>query len=275
MNLTLALIAGFAVLLPGLGALAFWNIRLSRSAVRRPELAISSPTALFMVLAGSALLHSLGIGLTTLLWSAAVEVGSILPPSLTRPEWPRPYDVALALLSRSALNGAPGSFDPGLTAGNLLGLLLTLGLETTLAVSFIGNDALDLFLDGKDVSGQGWTYRAVIRPVQHGFTPVAYILTNPPQGTLGLGYQGVVADIRQGADGELKFISLAEPESFAYEVRSPERAEHPGGLQAGDRRRLGGVMVIEGSAIRNILVRAVDSSIIEAARAVGPGADPT
>lgn len=269
MNLTLALIAGFAVLLPGLGAFAFWNIRLGRNAVQRPELPLTSGTALFMVLAGSALIHGMGLGLTTLLWNAALEVGACLPPSLRHPIWPRPYDTALALLSHPAA-GAP----PVLTSAGLLELLATLLFETVVAIAFISSDGLDLFLDGTDVSGQGWTYRAVIRPAKHGYTPFAYILTNPVQGTVGLGYQGVVADIRQGADGELKFISLAEPESFSYELQGPDKTEHPGGLHAGDRRALGGVIAIEGSAIRNILIRAVDSTIIEAARAVGPSTTP-
>ena len=50
---------------------------------------------------------------------------------------------------------------------------------------------------------------------------------------------------------------------------------HPflhGGVQAGERRPLGGVIAFVDAAMRNILVHAVDIIIIiEGARAAGPG----
>ncbi len=262
MNLTLALIAGFAVLLPGLGALAFWNIRLARGAVRRPELRLTSTTALFMVLAGSAGAHAIGLCLTALLWTAAVEVGHLFPPATRLSLWPQPYAVALGLIGHPA--GAE------LTIRGLAEILVVLGLETWLAVRLVTHPTLDLLLDGVDVSGQGWTYRAVTRPVQYGYTPFAYVLTNPAQGELGLAYQGIVADIRQGQDGELKFIALAEPESFSYQLKGAGPFAPEGGLQNGERRRLGGVIVIEGPSIRNILVHAVGGTTVDDLAAAQP-----
>lgn len=255
MNLSLAIIAGFAVLLPGLAALAFWNIRTSGTPVRRPELPLTSTTALFMVLMVSLAMHALGLSITSLLWSAATELGDHVPRAFRRPLWPEPYAAALGLLGHPA--------GPALTIPGLSEMLAVIALETALAIAFVSSPGLDLLLDGIDVSGQGWTYRAVVRPVQHGYTPFAYVLTNPTQGTLGLGYQGVIADLRQGPDGELKFIALAEPESFSYELHGPAAVDHTGGLHNGERRQLGGVLVIEGPAIRNILVHAVDASILD------------
>ena len=250
MPLTLAIIAGFSVLLPGLGALAFWNLRLARGAVRRPELRLTSTTALFLVLFGSGAFHIIGFGVTSLCWSAAVEIGGLLPPHLQQPLWPQPFEVGLSLIERPA--------HAHLTIAGVGGIVVVLALETALAVELAASPAIDLLLDGIDVSGQGWTYRAVTRPVQFGYTPFAYVLTNPTQGELGLGYQGVVADIRQGQDGELKFISLAEPESFSYTLRSVSGEDAVGGgLLNGERRALGGILVIEGGAIRNILIHAV------------------
>lgn len=255
MNFSLAIIAGFAVLLPGLAALAVWNVRPSATPVRRPELQLTSTTALFIVLVVSLLAHSLGLLLTNLIWSAAKDLGPRVPSALRAPLWPEPYEAAIGLLGHPA--------GPALTITGLCEMLAVIGLETALAMAFVASPGLDLALDGVDISGQGWTYRAVIRPAQHGYTPFAYVLTTTTQGGLGLGYQGVVADLRQGSDGELKFIALAEPESFAYELHGPADANHPGGLHNGERRSLGGVLVIEGAAIRNILVHAVDQSIVD------------
>ena len=55
-------------------------------------------------------------------------------------------------------------------------------------------------------------------------------------------------------------------------MKGPGHSFLHGGVQAGERRPLGGVIAIKDAAIRNILMHAVDSIIIiEGARAAGPG----
>jgi hypothetical protein len=263
LNFTLALVAALVVLLPGLTALASWNVMGSGQSAKRPELQLTSVNALFLVLIVAALLHFLGYALTALAWSAAVELDGVLPASIPRwPLLPNPYDTAVLT--------ATGAARP--TAESISVFLAMILLECLLAWRLIASEGLDLALEGFDVRSQGWVFQNIVRPARHGYKPVAFVLTAPPQGEYGIGYEGVVADIRQGDNGELKSVSLADPQRFIYQVVSAD-AERPRlkpRLEFYEREWVGGMVTLDAASVRNIVIHNIPADLVtdvEAAQA--------
>ena len=255
MNFTSALLAGLVVLLPGLTALASWNVMGSGQSAKRPELQLTSVNALFLVLVVAAVLHFLGYGLTALAWSAAVELGGLLPPSA--PPWPllpNPYDTAVLT--------ATGAARP--TAESIATFLAVTLLECLLAWRLMASEGLDLVLEGFDVRSQGWVFQNIVRPARHGYKPIAFVLTAPPQGEYGIGYEGVIADVRQGDNGELKSVSLAEPQRFIYQIvptRSDEPRRKPH-LEIFDSEWIGGMVTLDASSVRNIVIHNIPNDVV-------------
>ncbi|NMN03876.1 hypothetical protein [Novosphingobium sp. SG916] len=267
MNFTLALLAGLVLLLPGMTALVSWNIQGAAQGAKRPELQLTSVTALFVALGMALLMHVLGYGLVSLIWAALVELGEHVRP--VGPLIENPYEMALAI----SLGGKPAS------SGSIEAFLVLTLLECLLAWRLIASPGLDLVLDGFDVRSQGWVYQHVVRPLRHGYTPIAYVLTTTPSGEYGIGYEGIVADIRQGENGELKSISLAEPQRFAYQL-IPASDQHPRRkpqLVTHEREWVGGVVALDGSVVRNVVIHSVSQALVEELEelAVGEGEDPS
>lgn len=267
MNFTLALLAGLVLLLPGMTALVSWNIQGAAQGAKRPELQLTSVTALFVALGMALLMHVLGYGLVSLIWAALVELGEHVRPA--GPLIENPYEMALAI----SLGGKPAS------SGSIEAFLVLTLLECLLAWRLIASPGLDLVLDGFDVRSQGWVYQHVVRPLRHGYTPIAYVLTTTPSGEYGIGYEGIVADIRQGENGELKSISLAEPQRFAYQL-IPASDQHPRRkpqLVTHEREWVGGVVALDGSVVRNVVIHSVSQALVEELEelAVGEGEDPS
>lgn len=200
------------------------------------------------------MLHLLGYGLVSLGWAAAAQVGD----SMRHPLGPliqNPYDMAVAL--------ALGPSKPA--TSSIFAFALAILFECVLAWRLVTSQGLDIVFDEFDVRSQGWVFQHVVRPLRHGYKPIAYILTNTPHGEYGIGYQGVVADIRQGDNGELKSISLADPERFVYQVvhekaDAPELVPH---IETHDREWVGGVVVLESAVIRNIVIQNVPDVVID------------
>ena len=254
MNLTLSLLAGLILLLPGIGGLVSWNARGASEGARRPELQLTSVTALFLVLGLTLVMHLLGYTLVTLIWAALPEIGSRLPASATSPLIDNPYEAVLRM-ARSEEDIDPFS----LAAFPMVSLFVTV-----LAWRLVASPGLDIVTANVDVRSQGWIFDHVVRPARHGYKPIAYVLTNPPQGEYGIGYEGVIADIRQGEGGELKVISLAEPQRFIYRI-APIRAEEPRrppSLSISGREWVGGVVALDASVIRNVVVHVVPADLI-------------
>jgi len=253
MNFTLALLAGLALLLPGITALVGWNLQGATQGAKRPELQLTSVNALFVAMAMAILMHVAGYGLVTLFWSASLELGLHIPP--WGPPIQNPYEMALAL-----------SFGKGLPSSeSVWTFLIVILLESLLAWRLIASRGLDIALDAFDIRSQGWVFQHVVRPLRHGYTPIAYVLTTSTHGEYGIGYEGIVADIRQGDNGELKAISLAEPQRFIYQVvpadeKHPRRKPH---LQTHDREWIGGMVALDGSTIRNIVIHTVWHELVE------------
>ena len=202
------------------------------------------------------LLHVLGFALVELAWSAALEIGSHVPSNNHLPKiLPNPYDSMIAL--------ALGSAKP--TAGTIFSFLIITLVECLFAWRLLASVGLDLIIDGVDVRSQGWVFQHIVRPARHGYKPIAYVLTGPAQGEYGLGYEGVIADIRQGDNGEVISISLAEPQRFVYYLMAarPDQPRFEPKLVMQDREWIGGVVVLDKSVVRNIVVHNVPADLIQ------------
>jgi hypothetical protein len=267
LNFTLALVAALVVLLPGLTALASWNVMGSGQSAKRPELQLTSVNALFLVLIVAALLHFLGYALTALAWAAAVELDGVLPNSVPRwPLLPNPYNTAVLT--------ATGAARPN--AESISVFLAIILLECLLAWRLIASEGLDLALEGFDVRSQGWVFQNIVRPARHGYKPIAFILTAPPQGEYGIGYEGVVADIRQGDNGELKSVSLADPQRFIYQIvpSDPGRPRLKPHLELYEREWVGGMVTLDAGSVRNIVIHNIPADLVEDVEAVEADENP-
>lgn len=268
MNLTLSLIAGLTLLLPGLSALAAWNFRGAAEGGATPELPLTSANALFAVVAISGLCHLAGFWISDLTWSAALDLGRAFPGRALPPLTPRPYETLWRLLSHGSRAQAVTSEAAAPDLHAVAVFALVLAAECVFALRVATSPLLDLLLDGRDMRQQGWVYQSVVRPRRNGYEPFAYVLTTPAHGAHGLGYRGLVVEIRQGADGQLKTVSLSEPEVFVYELgvrdtglKSIRRPAAPR-MKVHPSRWLGGVVAIEASLIRNIVIHNVRSSAL-------------
>jgi hypothetical protein len=289
-NLTVALLAGLFLLLPGLTALATWNRLSTRHGARRPELPLTSVSALFIAFAVSIAAHLVGGLVVELIVLAAREAGTLAPshwPNLTTlpvpmravmemyagPPPPPPALAPTTVKEAEALAEAARRAAEARTALDVAGLwmmILQVLAECALVFFVVSGRGAELLIDRLDIQGQqGWGYKHVVRPHRHGQTPVAYVLTALSDGkALGVGYRGVVSELRQGSDGELKVISLADPDAFIYELEGGPQVETPARAKASDKiaatdlsrlkmhakRSLEGVVVLEAATVRNILI---------------------
>lgn len=245
MNLTLSLLTGLLLLLPGLTAVVTWNLRGARAAARRPDLALTAVSALFAALAVSMAAHGCGYLLGEIATRATSEMG--LYSTLSAP-YPALFDLALTV--RKAAEPFA---------------LFEFGFATfaeSLAVwRIVTSPGLDAALHNIDGRGQGWVFEHIVRPHANGYVPIAYVLTDTINDGLGIGYQGSIAEIRQGEDGKVVGIALGAPQRFLYELRAGEdRPRNFGGdrrapkIEMQAREWLGGVVVLDGAVIRNIVV---------------------
>ena len=235
----------------------------SGQSAKRPELQLTSVNGLFVVLTVAAVLHFLGFALTGLAWSAAVELGNILPASWPRwPLLPNPYDAAVVT--------ATGGGRP--TAEGILAFLLIILVECLLAARLMASEGLDLTLEGVDVRSQGWVFQNIVRPARHGYKPIAFVLTAPPQGEYGIGYEGVIADVRQGDNGELKSVSLAEPQRFIYHIvpKSDVQPRLRPHLEIYDTEWVGGIVTLDAASVRNIVIHNISDEVVTEVEAADP-----
>jgi hypothetical protein len=263
LNLTIALLAGLVVLLPGLTALASWNFLGSGQSAKRPELQLTSVNGLFVVLIVAAILHFLGFALTGLAWAAAAELDHSLPAFW--PRWsllPNPYDAAVST--------ATGAGQP--TPGAIAAFLFIVLVECLFAARLMASEGLDLALEGVDLRSQGWIFQNIVRPSRHKYKPIAFVLTAPPQGEYGIGYEGVIADVRQGDNGELKSVSLAEPQRFIYHIvpKSDSQPRLRPHLEIYDREWVGGIVTLDAASVRNIVIHNIPDDVVNEVEAADP-----
>jgi hypothetical protein len=269
LNLTLSLLAGLALLLPGLSALAAWNFKGAAEGASGAELPLTSVSGLFVVMGISAILHLAGYWITYLAWGSAPVVTASWPgPKL--PMAASPYETLWSLISSSSKASEIGKA-PVLKVEAMAEFGLIILVECIFAVRAASSRLFDLVLDGRDMRGLGWVYQNIIRPRRNGYQPFAFVLTTPTQGEYGLGYEGMVAEIRQGADGQLKSICLSEPEAFVYEIKTGKadasmkvlKSSGEARVRRHRRRWLGGVVALEANVIRNIVIHHISTFALD------------
>lgn len=262
MPITLAVIAGLALLLPGLVGIAFSNLRARRSAASRPELQLTAVSVIAVVIGVSLVAHlityfivSTGLSFGPALGHAVPSANRLSPifanlfydHGQLRPVWPNPFD----LMVRIAAGGSA-------SASSLVIVGVLLAFETIIVVSLITDEGVDLFFDGVDLANQGWVFEHITRPAQNGYGPIAYVLTTVQKDGLGIGYKGLVGDIRQSEKGETLALSLNEPERFLYEIK-PAVAGATGAVGLPSFQRysdeyIGGVVALDAKVILNIVI---------------------
>jgi hypothetical protein len=255
-NLTLSLLTGLVLLMPGMTAVAAWNVRGNRYGARRPDLPLTAVSALFAAVGISLIVHAIGFVVAELAIRVTEE---------------RHYPPLLAPPYRSLLDlGLTQSRPKTLSYGLLEFLVITL-LESYAVARLIGSRGVDLVLHDVDARGQGWAFEHVIRPHMRGYTPIAFVLTGLTHDGLGIGYQGPVVDLRQTEDGGLRAIVLGQPQRFLYEIASAKAskrrfagARRPPQLKIHTREWVGGVVALDAAVVGNIVVHSLSDAEVEA-----------
>lgn len=252
MALTLSVIAGIALLLPGLFGVLLWNLRARRYAASRPDLPITAVSVLIISVSVSMLAHLAAWCVFFTVHLAFTKIGASITncvPGLTLlPSLNNPIETMVKLAQS-------GKFE----AIDLLAITVTLILEIAFIGAIIIDDGFDLMLEGVDLGNQGWVYTYIIRPAQNDYRPLAYVLTTLNKDGLGLGFRGVVADIRQSEKGETLAISLSAPERFLYELRAGQTKWYGGKPMAPafirhEDEPVGDVVSLDGKTIHNIVI---------------------
>ncbi len=266
MALTLSVIAGITLLLPGLFGILFWNARARRYAASRPDLPITAISVLAMSISVSLLVHLLAWYIFLASGYLAVQIGNGLSWLLPA-QWftPLPF-VANPIETIFKLTNASvtGTVRPVEVA--LLGI--TIVLEVAFIAKLVNDDGFDLLLEGSDFGNQGWVHSHIVRPAQNGYRPIAYVLTTLTKEGLGIGYRGIVADIRQSDRGETLAISLTEPERFLFELKNGKPAAYgapevePGFVRYQDES-VGSLVSLDGKVIQNIVISNPNAQLLE------------
>lgn len=267
MTLTLGFLASVLILLPGLVALASFNLRTGRAGARRPELQLTAINAIVAAVIISFLTHYLSY----IVSEGTIDLGVAFHQRFpTLPCWPSTQNPVTAYY----LSIASSSPVPAPTAVSIAALL---ALEVFAIMAFTTSDTFDLLMDRLDWNGQGWVFQHITRPAENGYAPIGHVFTSTMSGAYGIAYKGVVIDARQGTDGQIASIALARPERFLYEVGSfqpPRRPRWPWAQPAGEldpttgfvlhgKEYVGGVVQLESRVISNIVVHSIARSLLD------------
>lgn len=260
MNFTLAILGGLTLVLPGLLALLAVHQQSGRDGARRIDIPLTSTLGLAVVMGVSLIAHFVG-------W-AFFELGIAVAREM-QAHWTwmdhawgvalNPYDTAVQL----AEGGKPG-------LGEILAFVMTVAAEAVFAMALVMSRGFALVAAGVDFGNSGWLFPAVVVPIRNGLQPVAYVLTTPQGDGSGFAYRGVIVEARQGADGELKGLTLNSVEAFGYKLPAtspPAGTAAPGSLpdltiSTSARRALEGVLDLEAAQIRNVLILTVGEDTV-------------
>jgi hypothetical protein len=256
-NLTLSLLTGLLLLLPGLTAVVTWNARSTRAGARRPDLTLTALSALFAALAISAAIHAAGylMGEIAVRMTQELQLDSLFTA---------PYPTMIKLMLSDHPDAQPLA---------LFEFLLTTAIGSVAAWRIVTSDGLTLTFPQSDLRGQGWIFEHIVRPHANGYIPIAYVMTCMTHNSLGVGYQGPIAEVRQGDDGKIKAIAISSPERFLYELREGNAASPLFGLARGNpslenrvRQWVGGIVVLDADVIRNIVVHNLSYAELDSRR---------
>lgn len=251
MALSLAVITGLALLLPGLFAMMVWNARGRRHGGSRPDLPITAVSVLAFGIAISLVTH---IG-AWIIFDALIQMTKAIGERFGSfgPAVANPIETMVAFSRGGTPAGAITPPQIAIAAGTLIG-------ECLLLASILMDDGLDLMLDGVDFGNQGWVYANVLRPAQNGYRPIAYVLTTLMKDGLGVGYRGTIADIRQSDRGETLAITLGEAARFLFELKPGIKEISYGAeprepaFQRYAEDDIGAVVALDARVIQNIVV---------------------
>jgi hypothetical protein len=253
MALTLSVIAGIALLLPGLFGILFWNVRARKYAASRPDLPITAVSVLTLSTGVSILVHLAAWYLFFACRGLMLEIGAAMPWAAAY--LPPAIDNPIETMARLAQGGAI-VIDPGSAAIAALTLLVEIGF----VFAVLSDEGFDLLFEGIDLGNQGWVYTHVMRPAQNDYRPVAYVVTTLQHDGLGIGFRGMIEDIRQSEKGETLALSLVDPERFLFEL-APGKPESGYGAAAVPPRfvrhrdePVGEVLSLDGKVIQNIVI---------------------
>ena len=264
MPLSLSVIAGIALLLPGLFAIVFWNVRSRRHPASRPDLPITAVSVLAFSIAISLICHLLAWLAAAAVASFGLEVGRALPMA-----WQRHLYPAVNPIEFMVVMAKGGADAVRLEPWQIAAAAIMLIGECMVVVSFLADDGFDLALDGLDFGNQGWVYTHVVQPAQNGYRPVAFVLTTLIKDGLGIAYRGTVADIRQSDRGETLSITLGEPARFLFELRAGGkdrgygRADSYPAFVRYPEEDVGSVVALDARVIQNIVVANRKSSQLD------------
>jgi hypothetical protein len=123
----------------------------------------------------------------------------------------------------------------------------------------VADDGFDLMLEGMDLNNQVGLH--AYHPARTERLPPASICAHHAQkDNLGIGFRGVVADIRQSERGETLALSLSEPERFLFELNAGKdgggyggEASEPSFVRNKDEG-VGDVVSLDGKVIQNIVI---------------------
>jgi len=264
MPLTTSLFVSLLLLLPGLTGLAVWNFRGSREMARRPELPLAAVNSLFVTIAAALAVHVAGAAVVHLLVGAGEAWrASDFPPTL--PPLHNPYPVALRLLVGQI---------PEEGAGDIYGLLCLVGLECLVVARVLTSPGVALALRGQDLRGVGWVHTHYLEPLRNDYSPIAFVMLQATDDGRGVGYSGPIADLRLSADGEVRSISLGQPERFVYELSPGAQPPSAGkfirtsagepGFTIYDAKWVGSLIHLAADRIDNIVVLISPNEELEA-----------
>lgn len=270
MNLTLSLLAGLVLLLPGITALASWNLLGNNRQVRRPDLPLTAVNALVIAVGVSILVQVVFFVLAELVAAPAEEqIVALIRENLNGSDFnvPDPFLAAFGLATDATPNVSAAAF------ATFLAVVL---LECLFVALVINSRGLEIILDGIDARSFGWAHEHIWRPLSHGYTPTAFVLTSALHEGRGIGYQGSIIDIRLDDLGQVKSLSLGQPERFVYDLTKRAEAETRGWgpfAKTSDAREpkfetsenywIGGVLVIDPSTIQQIWVHSLSDSALD------------
>lgn len=254
MNFTLALLGGLVLIAPGLVGLAAWQLRASEDGARRTEIPLTSATGLVMVLITAFTMHIFGWALI----EAGLQAGRELGAFLGRPDLPPAPDNPYTSMARLAEG------HKNVSLPSIIAFCVAVAGESGLVAAIATSQGAAVILADVDLANQGWVFRHVVRPTRSGMKPIAFVLTTPDGDGGGLAYRGVIIEARQGANGELAGITLANPDAFGYRVGPQIGApQNPLRLSTTARRTLTGALNLEADMIRNVLVQFVPDDVID------------
>ncbi|WP_165191715.1 hypothetical protein [Caulobacter soli] len=207
MGLTTSFFVCLLLLLPGLTGLAVWNFRGNRQTARRPELPLTAVNSLFVTFAISLAVHMIGVMAVELMVRAVREWNALDLPRL--PNAHNPYPAAVGLLVARVDNAK---------VGDLYGLLWLIVFECAVVARTLMSQGVNLAFEGQDLRGVGWADKHFLQPLRHDYTPIGFVTLKITEDGRGVGYSGPIDELRLSADGEVKSVSLGQPQRFVYEL---------------------------------------------------------